>query len=155
MLAASSGARVIACDLDVPSVELCYREARRKGLDLLPLIANVFSVSPLPGRGGIACPPPTTRFRSNMVLALALIHHVVSMQRIDISRIVGILDGLTEQSLLLEFVPPLKPKVDGAFVASLDDYCIDDLERRVKASFASVTRYSSYPDNRILLLCER
>lgn len=155
MLAASSGARVIACDLDVPSVELCYREARRKGLDLLPLIANVFSVSPLPGRGGIACPPPTTRFRSHMVLALALIHHVVSMQRIDISRIVGILDGLTERSLLLEFVPPLKPKVDGAFVASLDDYCIDDLERRVKASFASVTRYSSYPDDRILLLCER
>jgi SAM-dependent methyltransferase len=155
MLAASSGARVIACDLDVPSVDICYGEARKKRLDLLPLVTNVFSVSPLPGRGGVAYPPPTTRFRSDMVLALALIHHIVSIQRLDISRIVDIFDKLTGRSLLLEFVPPLKPNVGGAAVASLDDYCIDDLERCLKQSFATVTRHSSYPDDRKLLLCER
>lgn len=155
MLAASSGARVIACDLDVPSVDICYGEARKKGLDLLPLVTNVFSVSPLPGRGGVAYPPATTRFRSDMVLALALIHHVVSIQRLDIPRIVDIFDRLTGRSLLLEFVPPLKPNLGGAVVASLDDYCIDGLKRRLKRSFATVTQYSSYPNDRKLLLCER
>jgi SAM-dependent methyltransferase len=155
MLAASSGARVIACDLDVPSVDLCYSEARKKRLDVLPLVANVFSFSPLPGRGGVACPPATQRFRSDMVLGLALIHHVVSIQRLDISRIVDIFDRLTQRSLLLEFVPALEPGVGGKLVASLDDYGIDDLERCLKRSFATVTRYPSYPDDRKLLLCER
>jgi len=51
-LAASSGARVIACDIDVPSVDICYGEASKKGLDLLSLVTNVFSVSPLLGEAG-------------------------------------------------------------------------------------------------------
>ena len=136
-------------------MDICYGEARKKGLDLLPLVTNVFSVSPLPGRGGVACPAATTRFRSDMVLALALIHHVVSIQRLDISRIVDIFDRLTERSLLLEFVQPLKPSVGGDAVASLDDYCLDDLERCLKQSFATVTLHSSYPNDRKLLLCER
>jgi hypothetical protein len=155
ILAASSGARVIACDLDVSSVDICYGDARKQGLNLLPLVTNVFSISPLPGRGGVAYPPATTRFRSDLVLGLALIHHVVSIQRLDISRIVDIFDRLTERSLLLEFVRPLEPTVGGAAVKSLDDYCLDDLERCLKQSFATVTLHSSYPDDRKLLLCER
>jgi SAM-dependent methyltransferase len=155
ILAALSGARVIACDLDVPSVDICYGEARKQGLNLLPLVTNVFSVSPSPGRGGVAYPPPTTRFRSDLVLGLALIHHVVSIQRLDISRIVDIFDMLTARSLLLEFVRPLEPSVGGAPVESLDDYCLNDLEWCLKRSFATVTLHSSYPDDRKLLLCER
>ena len=155
IMAASSGARVVACDLDVPAVDICYGEACKKGLDLLPLVTNVFSVSPLPGRGGIAYPPATTRFRSDLVLGLALIHHVVSIQRLDVSRIVDIFDRLTERFLLLEFVQPLKPSVGGAVVESLDDYCLEDLQRRLEESFATVTLHASYPDDRKLLLCER
>jgi SAM-dependent methyltransferase len=155
MLAASSGARVIACDLDVPAVDICYREACRKRLDLLPLVSNVFSVSPFPGRGGVAYPPATTRFRSDLVLGLALIHHVVAIQRLDISRIVDIFDRLAERFLLLEFVRPLAPSVGGAVVESLDDYCLEDLERRLRQSFAKVSLHPSYPDDRKLLLCER
>ena len=155
MLAASSGARVIACDLDVPAVDICYGEACRKRLDLLPLVSNVFSVSPLPGRGGVAYPPATTRFRSDLVLGLALIHHVVAIQRLDISRIVDIFDRLAERFLLLEFVRPLAPSVGGAVVESLDDYRLEDLERRLRQSFAKVNLHASYPDDRKLLLCER
>ena len=155
ILAASSGARVIACDLDVPSVDLCYGEARKQGLNLLPLVTNVFCISPLPGRGGVAYPPATTRFRSDLVLGLALIHHVVSTQRLDVSRIVDIFDRLTERLLLLEFVRPLEPSVGGAVVESLDDYCLEDLQKRLNQSFATVTLYASYPDDRKLLLCER
>ena len=65
------------------------------------------------------------------------------------------LTGLRNGLLLLEFVRPLEPSVGGAVVESLDDYCLEDLQRRLKQSFATVTLYASYPDDRKLLLCER
>jgi SAM-dependent methyltransferase len=154
-IAAAGEARVIACDLDVPAVDLCYREARQARLDLLPLVSNVFSLSPIPGRGGVACPPPTKRFRSEFVMGLAVIHHVVASQRFNIDRIVEIFDRLCSRWLLLEFVPPLNQRIGARPVALLDDYSSDSLEACLGRRFRSIARHSSYPEERLLFLCEK
>ena len=80
-LAASSGARVIACEVDVSAVNRCYDDARKRDLNILPLAVNVFNVSPTPGRGGVPSPPAVERFRSEFVMGLAVIHHVVAIQK--------------------------------------------------------------------------
>ena len=154
-LAANVGARVIACDLDVPAVDSCYVECRRQRLNILPLVANVFNTSPTAGRGATICAPAIERFRSEMVLALAVMHHVAATQRLDIDRIVNILSSLSSRALLLEFVPPLKPKVGASLVPSVDDYSLVALEDCLRKRFQSVTQYPCYPKERKLFLCQQ
>jgi hypothetical protein len=154
-MAAAKGSRVIACDLDVSAIDLCYGEARKNRQNLLPVVANVFSRSPIPGRGGVACPPAAERFRSDFVMGLAVMHHVVALQRLDIDRVVETFDALCSRWLLLEYVPPLKPKIGASSVPSLDDYSSDCLQTCLRKRFKFVVRYPSYPKERELFLCEK
>jgi len=154
-LAAATGARVTACDLDAASVAHCYREARTEKLDILPLVANVFSDSPTPGRGGVACPAPSERLRSDAVMGLAVMHHVVASQRLNVDRVAEIFAALCNRWLLLEFVPALKPRTGASVIPSLDDYSRDGLEDRLRRRFKKVERYPSFPKERRLFLCER
>jgi SAM-dependent methyltransferase len=154
-LAAAAGARVTACDVDVAALTVCYEQARQEQLNILPLAANVFSLSPTPGRGGVASPPPTERFRSEFVMALAVIHHVVAIQRMSITRISEIFAALSERWLLLEFAMPLRAKIGASPVPALDDFDADGLENSLKQHFKTVRRFPSYPDERKLFLCEK
>jgi SAM-dependent methyltransferase len=154
-LAASAGARVIACEVDVSAINRCYDDARKRDLNVLPLAVNVFNVSPTPGRGGVPSPPAVERFRSEFVMGLAVIHHVVAIQRIPIDRIVDIFAALSERWLLLEFTEPLKPKIGANTVPTLDDFTADKLEACLKHRFRTVRCFPSYPDERKLFLCEK
>jgi 2-polyprenyl-3-methyl-5-hydroxy-6-metoxy-1,4-benzoquinol methylase len=154
-MAAAVGARVTACETDVSALTQCYDEARRNQLNILPLAANVFSISPTPGRGGVACAPPTERFRSEFVMGLAVIHHVVAIQRIPITRINEIFSALTSRGLLLEYVPPLQPKIGASPIPSLDDFTAEGLEACLKKLFKTVRSLPSYPEARKLFLCEK
>jgi len=154
-MAAAKGARVVACDLDVAAIGLCYREARRNRRNLLPLVADVCSRSEIPGRGGTGCAPAAERLRSDFVMGLAVMHHMVTRQRLDIDRIADTFAALCTRWLLLEFVPPLKPKTGATLVPSLDDYSIEGLETCLRKRFKSVLRRPSYPKERELFLCEK
>jgi SAM-dependent methyltransferase len=154
-MAAVNGARVTACETDVSALTQCYDEARKEKSNILSLAVNVFSASPTPGRGGVACPPPTERFRSNFVMGLAVIHHVVAGQRISIAPISEIFAALSSRWLLLEYAPPLKPKIGASAVPYLDDYTVDSVENCLKRHFSTVSRLPSFPDERKLFLCEK
>jgi SAM-dependent methyltransferase len=154
-LASSRGARVVACETDVPALSQCYARARGAQLNILPLVVNVFCDSPSPGRGGIALPAPTERLRSDLAMALALVHHVIAIQRVSIARIVEIMAALSARWLLLEYVPPLKSKMGASPVSGLDDYTSETLENCLRAHFKSIRRFPSYPEPRELFLCEK
>jgi SAM-dependent methyltransferase len=154
-LAAVRGARVTACEVDVSALTVCYHQARREGLSILPLAINVFSASPTPGRGGVAAPPPIERLRSDFVMGLALIHHIVAIQRMTIARISEMFAALTNRWLLLEFAAPLVPKIGATPLSGLDDFTADDLENCMQQHFKIVRRIPSYPDERKLFICEK
>jgi SAM-dependent methyltransferase len=154
-LAASHGARVTACEADLAALTRCYNRARSNRSNILPLAVNVFSVSATPGRGGVACPAPIERLRSDLVMGLAVIHHVVAIQRMPIGRISEIFAALTNRWLLLEFVPPLKPKFGADAVPFLDDYTAHDVESCLKQHFKRVSCLPSFPDERKLFFCEK
>jgi SAM-dependent methyltransferase len=154
-LAAAHGARVTACEADTAALALCHETARANGLNILPLAVNVFSTAPTPGRGGIACPGPIERFKSDLVMGLAVVHHVVALQRLPIARICELFAALTERWLLLEFVPALKPRIGASVVPCLDDYTVEAMENCLKAHFAAVKCQPSFPPERKLFLCEK
>jgi hypothetical protein len=136
-------------------LSLCYEQARRGRLDILPLAVNVFGDSPAPGRGGAVGPAVVERFGSELVMALAVIHHVAARQRLSLARICQILANLSSRWLLIEFVSPLKPRLGANAVPGLDDYTAADLEDCLRLHFKSIERFPSYPEDRRLLLCEK
>ncbi len=154
-LAATCGARVTACESDIAALAHCHQSARGKGANILPLVVNVFSAAPTPGRGGVACPGPIERFKSELVMGLAVIHHVVAIQRIPLARICEMFAELSEHWLLLEFAKPLQAKIGVSPVPALDDFDADELEKCLRQHFKSVRRFPSYPDDRKLFLCEK
>ena len=154
-LASARGARVTACEVDIDALAICHEQAKQNESNILPLNVNVFSASPTPGRGGFACPPPVERLRSDFVMGLAVIHHVVAIQRMPVARISEIFAALSNHWLLLEFTAPLKPKIGASAVPGLDNYTVNDLEACLKRHFRSVARLPSYPDERKLFLCEK
>jgi hypothetical protein len=80
---------------------------------------------------------------------------VVATQRIPIARICEIVTALTSRWLLLEYAPPLKPKIGASPVPGLDDFTANKLELSLKQHCKSVSTFSSYPDERKLFLCEK
>ena len=88
-------------------------------------------------------------------MGLAVIHHVVAIQRIPITRISEIFAALSNRWLLVEFAAPLKAKIGASVVPGLDNYTADDLEACLRRNFRSVARLPSYPDERKLFLCEK
>jgi len=154
-LAADHGARVTACELDTGALALCYEQARKARLDILPLAVNVFGHAPAPARGGAAGPALGERLGAELVMALAVIHHVAARQRLSLERICQILAGLASRRLLVEYVAPLKVKIGASAVAGVDDYSAADLESCLKQHFRSIERFPSYPEDRRLFLCEK
>lgn len=154
-LAAGHRARVTACEADIAALTVCHSRARENGWNILPLALNVFSASPTPGRGGAASPAPVERLRSDFVMGLAVIHHVVARQRIPIGRVTKVFGELSRRWLLLEFAKPLQPRIGASAVPGLDDYTADELELCLKNEFRSVARLPSYPSERELFLCEK
>jgi SAM-dependent methyltransferase len=154
-IAAGQGARVTACELDVSALTVCYQQTRKDGLNILPLVTNVLSTSPAAGRGAVALSPPIERLHSELVMGLALVHHIVAAERIRINRLSEIFAAMTNRWLLLEFVPPLPPKIGASTVPGLDDFTAGDLEDSLKTHFASVRSFASYPMDRQLFVCEK
>jgi hypothetical protein len=154
-IAADRGARVTACEVDVSALTVCYERARKEKSNILPLVVNVFSDSAVSGRGGIGAPLPAERLRSDFVMGLAVIHHVVAIQRMTVERIGEIFAALSSRWLLLEFAVPLRPKIGASRVTSLDDFTADRVEGCLQGHFKTVSSFPSYPDERKLFLCEK
>jgi SAM-dependent methyltransferase len=154
-LAAENGARVIACDTDSASISRCYEDAKKASVNILSLVVNAFNPTPAYGRGGIARPSVNKRFHSELVLALALMHHVVANQRLNIDLMARACNSFTSRWLLIEFVPPLKTKPGSSSLSSLDDYTLDTLLDVLHKQFRSVVSHDSFPADRKLLLCEK
>jgi len=154
-MAAAAGARVTACETDVPAISRCYEETNREKTNILPLVVNVFNDSPTPGPGGTTCAAPLSRLRSDLVMGLAVIHHVVAAQRLPVARIVDMFAALSARWLLLEYVPPLERKIGASPIPGMDDFTAETVEQCLAERFKSVRSLPSYPNERKLFLCEK
>jgi hypothetical protein len=158
ILAANAGARVTAFDSDEPSIALLYRLARDRKLDILPLVMDVLSPSPACGWRAMQYPAAPQRFRSEMALALALVHHLAITQRQTFERIVPTLADYADRWLLTEFVPLDDPRSREISVTQQRDmswYTLEGFVEALGTTFSRVETIPSHPEGRTLLLCTR
>ncbi len=102
---------VVAFDVDQLAVDRLYRELKDNGPDnVLPLVANLADASPGLGWRHRERKALTDRGHPDLVLALALIHHLVITANIPLPEFVAWLAGLGSH-LLIEFVTKDDPMV--------------------------------------------
>jgi SAM-dependent methyltransferase len=101
---AAEGARhVVAIDADHGPVELLYRELRdADDKKILPLTMNLADPSPGLGWRGLERTPLLERGQPDLVIALALVHHVAIAANVPVRDVVAWLAGIGG-ALLVEF----------------------------------------------------
>ena len=178
ILAARLGASVVAVDLDEASIDSLYVSAKREGLPILPLVTNL--TAPLPDRhalefpdepsrsriGGDAplYPAPNSRLQCDMVLALALVHHLALGQGLPFERIAEIFSELAKKCVCAEFVAiddpmitsdrPFFPKYNSS-PESFGWYSLDNFIAAMRRYFPSVEIRPSHPGTRTIVVLEK
>ncbi len=113
MLAASHAEYVLALDADDVVLDDLYGKLAASGVrNVLPLVQDV--ANPSPGLGWRSAERPAFAERSapDLVLCLAVIHHLVVARNIPLRAVVDWLADL-DARVILEFVPPDDPMVRG------------------------------------------
>ena len=89
-LVADSFDHVLAIDADPASVELLYRELKASGDSrILPLVVDLTDPSPGLGWRGVERRPLLDRGRPDLVLALALVHHLAIAGNVPVPDVVA------------------------------------------------------------------
>jgi hypothetical protein len=135
-IAAARGAEALAFDVDPACVERNYRQARRDDESrILPLLLDVNSPSPALGWAVAERRSIVERASADVVMALALIHHIAISNNVPLERIAAFLVRLAPD-LIIEFVPKTDPKV-GVLLATREDVFPAYDESGFEAAFAA------------------
>lgn len=153
-LSALSGSRVVAFDVDEPSINRMYMNDEARRLSVLPLAMDFRRPTPAYGLN-LRCPPAIERFKCDLVLGLAIVHHLVFKQNEDFD---SIAEGLAEYSqrwLLVEFVPKEDRYVSEYFTENHDWYSLENFIGALERKFKTIEILPSSPHPRTLVLCVR
>jgi SAM-dependent methyltransferase len=138
-IAAETAQQVVAIDADQGPVEVLYRTLREAGDErILPLTINLADPSPGLGWRGVERKSLLDRGRPDLVLALAVVHHLVIGANVPLREVVRWLADLGG-ALVVEFPTRedpmvqklLKPKRAGLH----DDYAQEVFERCLSEAF--------------------
>lgn len=103
--------RVIAVDADPNCInELYLRIKKERRENILPLINDLIAPSPAIGWNNAERESLTTRLKADLVLALALLHHLAIAHNVPLQMIADWLQPMAE-NLIIEFVPKTDEKV--------------------------------------------
>lgn len=158
-LAAASDAEVIALERDADAAERIARMSVAKGLRIQTVHADLARPTPALGwenRESSAL-LPRLEGQFEMVMLLAVIHHLLLLEQIPLRAIVELCHRLTKRFLVVEWVPATDPM----FVSLMRgrDALYGSLSERdlmvACAGLFSVVRRHPLDNSRVLLLLER
>ncbi|QMV18950.1 methyltransferase domain-containing protein [Granulicella sp. 5B5] len=158
-LAASVGASVVALERDEAAAERLFQRARAQQLDILAIHADLARPTPAVGWENSESSSLLARLEGqfDLVLMLAVVHHLLLMEQIPLDAIMELLGRLTRRYLLLEWVPASDPMFQSLMRGRDELYgslCEDDLVRACQGRFTLLQR-QSLPNGRVLLLLEK
>jgi len=130
ILAAKGGCRVVAMDNDEASMNRLYKLSKLKGLPIMPLVMDIVHPTPdVPPSPNLATDQhmmksrikgdalilqsANKRLQCDMVLALAIVHHLTLGQGLGWRKAVKLLSSFSNKHLVVEFVPKDDPLITG------------------------------------------
>ncbi len=153
-IAAEHCRQVVAMDIDHVAVERLYLDIATPD-NILPLLQNVADPSPNWGWRNRERSDLQSRSRPDLILCLALIHHVVISANIPLEEFIDYLAGLTDK-LVIEYVSRKDDKVKTLLRNKEDkyqDYSRQSLEASLKRHFDISRQLEVNDGNRTLYHC--
>ena len=113
--AASLGAGVVALERDQAAADRLFRMARRRNLSILTIHADLARPTPAVGWRNAESLALLPRLESqfDLVLMLAVIHHLLLMDQVPLSEALALCHRLTRRHLVLEWGPVADPMFQG------------------------------------------
>jgi SAM-dependent methyltransferase len=110
-LAASLGADVVSLERDQAAADRLFRMARQRDLPILTIHADLARPTPAVGWRNAESLALLPRLESqfDLVLMLAVIHHLLLMEQVPLPEILALCHRLTRRHLVLEWVPVTDP----------------------------------------------
>ena len=160
LAAARRGLKVVAVDSDEACMDQLFHQAQEGGLDVLPMVVNLGN--PTPPRGWQLDEEPSFLERAaerfDLVLALALVHHLRFAEGVSLPMQVQFFRQLTRKQLLLEWVEPedvMARELMGRHGLHAPDYCREALEAALEEHFEVCAQLPLDGGTRRLYLLER
>jgi SAM-dependent methyltransferase len=155
-LAADRGARVVSLERDAASAERLFRMSRKRRLNVQTIHADLARPSPAIGWENRESSTLIARLerQSELVLMLAVIHHLLLMEQIPLRAILELVHRLTWRYLILEWVPVTDPMFQSLMRGRDELYgslTEDDLHTAAKGLFHTLRR-QPLGNGRILIL---
>lgn len=156
LMAERSGASVVAVDTDHDCVNRLYRLAVKEGLKILPIVMNVLDPSPSIGWRGIQYSSAQERLKCDMVLAQALLHHLIFTGGQDFHRSIQSIKDFQLDSLVIEYVDindpmakllPRRPTIDYSW------YTLDSFVEALNVHYKEVKIVKKLSNTRTLFHC--
>ncbi|MCE5327468.1 MAG: class I SAM-dependent methyltransferase [Planctomycetaceae bacterium] len=142
-LASEKGAFTAAFDMDAAAVEAAYLDARRRGDErLLPLVMDLSNPSGAMGWAGQERMSLDQRGPADLVLALALVHHLAISNNVPLRQVAQYFARLGRR-LIIEFVPKSDSQVQRLLASREDvfgDYTQEAFERDFGEFFVTTRR---------------
>jgi glycosyl transferase family 2 len=151
-LCAQRGAKVVACDIEEACLNDLFAVVEQRGSNITPLYLDITTP---PGAAGFFCTDraASDRLRCDVVLALALVHHVCFRRRFPVDSFVSTIASFTNDAALIEFVPDDDLHVAQWKLPPFDDYSIEGFRSTLYRYFSEVEDMPIEPDPRRLFIC--
>jgi ribosomal protein L11 methylase PrmA len=157
-LASDRGIDTVAFDIDPAAVEKNYLHVKAQGeKHLLPLLMDLTNPSPALGWNLAERSSLADRGPADLVLALALVHHLAISGNVPFGHIARFFHRLARK-LVIEFVPKTDSQVSRLLVVRKDiftDYTPDAFEAQFGEFFMIHRREPIVDSQRVLYLMER
>jgi len=157
-VAGETGAHVVSFDIDPAAVEQNYRQMKSDKIEnILPLLLDLTNPSPAIGWANRERDSFGARGPADMVLALAVIHHLAISNNVPLPQLAGFF-AETGKWHVIEFVPKSDSQVKKLLTSREDifpDYTRDGFESAFKEKFNINSARDVRDSDRVLYLLER
>jgi hypothetical protein len=154
-LAAERASLTVCFDADPAAVEKCYRrEKKNKNSRVLPLLMDLTNPSPSLGWAGKERDSLVRRGPADLVMALALLHHLAISNNVPLPMIAEYFAALGKW-LIVEFIPKEDSQVRRLLATREDifpDYTLDEFERVFASRYSILDKSSVKGSQRVLFL---
>ena len=149
---------VIATDADSNCINDLYLRIKKTGrANILPLVNNLTTPSPAIGWNNTERESITARLKADLVMALALVHHLAIANNVPLSLIADWLQPMGEY-LIIEFVPKTDEKVKLLLQNRKDifrDYSLEDFKNIFAHKYQFIKEEKVGGTDRVLFLMKR
>jgi ribosomal protein L11 methylase PrmA len=155
---AAKGISVIATDNDSRTISKLYDEVKSSGdKNILPLIMDVANPSPAIGFRNRERASFHERMKTELVVALALVHHLVIGKNISLPLLAAYFSDISSK-LIIEWIPKTDEKVQQMLASRkdiFDDFTIENFEKHFVRYFSIIKKHDVPGSGRTIYLMEK